>query len=198
MGDQVVVFAGDGSEHPAEVASIEKRSIRLLVGEARRPDRELPLDIEIASAVPKGDREEFLIEKLTELGVRHFVPLITERSVVVPKSERLRRVVIEACKQCGRNRLMTVAEPTPWAEYISDNQHGIRWIASTSGGTAIQDVAIPTRSLSCAFGPEGGFTDEELRSVADWSPISLGPRVLRIETAAVALAAYVGLSAKTA
>src|SRR5205807_5163206 len=94
----------------------------LTVFAAVAADREPPFPLVVASALPKGDRGDFLIEKLTELGVTRFVPLVTARSVVVPKEstrEKLERAVIEASKQCGRNRLMAVDPPQKWDGFLS-------------------------------------------------------------------------------
>src|SRR5262249_62180235 len=98
----------------AEIRIIERREI----------DRELPFELVVAVALPKGDRQRWLVEKLTELGVTTMVPLITERSVAQPNGsalERLNRAVIEAAKQCGRNRLMMIAQPQAWGDWISQS-----------------------------------------------------------------------------
>ncbi|MBX7103921.1 MAG: 16S rRNA (uracil(1498)-N(3))-methyltransferase, partial [Gemmataceae bacterium] len=203
-GDSVILFTGDGSEYPAEVLAVGKKDVTLRLGEPLRPVRELPGKLEVAAAVPKGDREEFLIEKLTELGVTRFVPLITARSVVVPKQERLQRTVIEASKQCGRNVLMEVAAPTRFADYLAGSTATERYLAHTGTGPDAKSPAELARAagfdVTIAVGPEGGFTDEEFAQAvrSGWQPLHLGSRVLRIETAAVAAAGYVALSASTA
>src|SRR5205823_5880899 len=127
---------------------------------------------------------------LTELGVTRLVPLRTQRSVVHPKEmHRLERAVVEASKQCGRNLLMAVGPLTEWADYCRGaDLPAVRWVAHPGAETIAKgehrgDVAV-------AVGPEGGFTDEEIESAraAGWRVVGLGPRVLRVETAAVALA----------
>src|SRR5688572_14473533 len=108
-GDEVILFNGDGREYPARVVAAARRAVRLDVLGVESPERELPFTLEIAAPLPKGDRAQFLIEKLTELGVTTFTPLLTARSVIDPgegKREKLERYVIEASKQCGRNALM--------------------------------------------------------------------------------------------
>src|SRR5262249_2482587 len=105
-GEQVILFNGDGYDYPAEILAVAKRAVVLNILRAEAADRELGRVLVVASALPKGDRTDFLVEKLTELGVTRFVPLITARSVVHPKEsavEKFRRAVIEASKQCGRN-----------------------------------------------------------------------------------------------
>src|SRR5580765_5083760 len=123
-GDAICLFNGDGHEYPARVASIEKRRVDVEVLEQHSPQHELAFHLEIAAPLPKGDRAQFLVEKLTELGVTKFVPLNTTRSIVKPreaKLEKLQRYVIEASKQCGRNVLMTVTPLMDWVDYLRDN-----------------------------------------------------------------------------
>src|SRR5437762_14378864 len=116
-GQVVCLFNGDGHEYRARVVAAERRRVTLDLFERASPQRELPFALEVAAPLPKGDRAQFLVEKLTELGVRAFVPLATRRSVVHAgegKREKLQRYVIEASKQCGRNVLMQVAPPADW------------------------------------------------------------------------------------
>src|SRR5262245_14164676 len=103
-GDRVCLFNGDGREYPAQVVEAGKRAATLEVSEVRSPERELGRRLVVAAPLPKGDRAQFLVEKLTELGATSLVPLRTRRSVVHPgeaKYEKLERYVIEASKQCG-------------------------------------------------------------------------------------------------
>jgi 16S rRNA (uracil1498-N3)-methyltransferase len=195
-GDEVCLFNGDGREYAATVTSIARRSVSLEVVTASAPQRELPFRLEVAVPLPKGDRAHFLLEKLTELGVTAFVPLATARSVVQPresKLEKLQRHVIEACKQCGRNVLMEVGALTDWASYCRrDDLPPLRLLA-IPGGSALMRAAAG--DVAIAVGPEGGFTAEEVgqAEAAGWKQVGLGPRILRVETAALALAAWAAL-----
>jgi 16S rRNA (uracil1498-N3)-methyltransferase len=152
----------------------------------------------IASALPKGDRADFLIEKLTELGVTRFVPLITVRSVVVPKesaAEKFTRAVVEASKQCGRNRLMTIDAPRRWDDFLrTENGLGARVLLHPATGTA-RLTPVNGKGAVVAVGPEGGFAVDEVENAVGmgWSTASLGSRILRIESAAVAAAALLAL-----
>ena len=144
-------------------------------------------------ALPKGDRQKWLVEKATELGVARLVPLVTERGVAQPGEstlQRLRRAVIEASKQCGRNRLMEIAAPQAWHEFLAGHRDVPRRLVAQPGATA-RPMFQTCEQTVAAVGPEGGLTDDELaRAVAQgWQPIGLGPRTLRVETAALALAA---------
>lgn len=198
-GAQVCLFNGDGLEYPAEVIETQRKTVLLRVMATIQAAREVAGRVEIAAPLPKGDRAQMLIEKLTELGVTHFVPLQTRRSVVQPreaKLEKLQRHVIEASKQCGRNRLLTVGELTPWEAYA--RQPGLpdlRLLAQVGGET------LPTQAqgdVACAVGPEGDFTPEEIElgQQHGWRLVQLGPRILRLETAALALAAWATLPRK--
>jgi 16S rRNA (uracil1498-N3)-methyltransferase len=198
-GDRIVLFNGDGNEYAAEIVSVGKKSVALNVRSAAFVDRELPFPLAIASALPKGDRADYLIEKLTELGVTRFEPLITARSVVVPRAnavEKFERAVVEASKQCGRNRLMAIDPPRKWSEFLDTTGPGSRILLHPSPG-APQLTPAMGMGATIAIGPEGGFTDEEVEQAvaARWQMAALGLRVLRIETAAVAAAALIGLGA---
>ncbi|MFL5341845.1 MAG: RsmE family RNA methyltransferase [Gemmataceae bacterium] len=190
-GDRVVLFNGDGHEYAAEIVGGDRKSVALQVLGVESPPRELPFRLEIAAALPKGDRGDFLIEKLTELGVTDFVPLRTDRSVVHPaKLDRLRRAVIEASKQCGRNVLMRVHELVAWEDYC--RRSGLparRWLGHMESAEGI-GLETGASGLCAAVGPEGGFTAGEvaLAGSAGWRLVSLGPCVLRVETAAMKLA----------
>lgn len=198
-GDQVVLFNGDGHEYPAEVAAVGRKSIELMVLRIDTIDRELPFRLQVAAPLPKGDRGDVLVEKLTELGATDFFPLRTQRSVVDPRAaklEKLRRVVIEASKQCGRNVLMSIHPLTAWPDHCRRRDLPERRFLAHTG--ADQALTRGTGDAAClAVGPEGGFTEAEveLGRAAGWQMVTLGPRVLRVETACLALASLFSLGA---
>jgi 16S rRNA (uracil1498-N3)-methyltransferase len=197
-GDAVYLFNGDGRQYPATVREASRKAVTLQVQTVESPARELGFRLEVAAPLPKADRGQFLLEKLTEMGVTSYTPLRTRRSVVHPGTSRLdklERYVIEASKQSGRNVLMRVEPTVAWEDFCRrPDLPPLRWLAQPGGrpweGRAGQDVAI-------AVGPEGGFTDEEIgmAEAYGWQMVSLGPRVLRIETAALSLAALAAQSA---
>jgi 16S rRNA (uracil1498-N3)-methyltransferase len=199
-GDRVYLFNGDGSQYPAEVVATQRRHVSLRILGVETPQRELVFRLEVAAPLPKGDRGQFLVEKLTELGVTCFVPLRTARTVVQPRDtrlERLQRQVIEASKQCGRNVLMGVAALTDWEGYTGRTDlPELRVLAHPGGEESWPRAESPISGVVVAVGPEGGFTDEEvaLARSGGWRVVGLGPRILRVETAAIALAARIVLA----
>jgi len=216
-GTQVVLFDGSGAEFNAQVELTGRNRVQLAVLSRQEVDRELPRELTLGVPLPKGDRQKWLVEKAVELGVARIVPLVTARSVSQPRvapasrrwdstrpvalasrqwdPKRLWRTVIEASKQCGRNRLMEIAEPRAWADYVADAADApCRLLAQPCGHPTVAGppsaADLPGRVL-LAVGPEGGFTDEEvsLAVAAGWRMIDLGPRILRVETAAILLVA---------
>jgi 16S rRNA (uracil1498-N3)-methyltransferase len=188
-GEVVEVFDGRGFATMAEVVSIGKDRVELQATGPPLPDRVVDVRVTLATAVPKGDRFDWLVEKATELGVDRLVPLNTERSVVDPRSaklDRLRRAVVEASKQCGRSRLMEITGPTAWAEFLEAPGPALRLVAHP-GGLGFADWPDPGAGGSAvlAVGPEGGFADAEVRAArgAGWVVAGLGPTLLRVETA---------------
>ena len=194
VGDEVVVFDGHGTSWQARVASIGRDEVGLEVGEAVTESRSTRVPVTLAVALPKGERQKWLVEKLTELGVERLVPLATTRGVAeaTPAAvERLTRGAIEACKQCGRDAVMTIAPPRSVAEIVRDTSSGATLVVADRDGLPVDAVVEEGRSVVALVGPEGGFTAEELATVeaAGGRRVSLGPHVLRVETAAIALAA---------
>jgi 16S rRNA (uracil1498-N3)-methyltransferase len=195
QGMPVVLFDGSGAEFDAEVAACGRSTVDLAISARRDVDRELPAPLVLGVPMPKGDRQRWLVEKAVELGVATLVPLHTARSVATGEKggDKLHRYVIEASKQCGRNRLMEISAPRAWVEWLAAPADARRVIADPTGEPlgGNSPAAASQRGAYAAVGPEGGLTAEELAAArgAGWEIVSLGPRILRIETAAIALAA---------
>ena len=161
-------------------------------------NRELPVEVTLGVALPKGERQKWLVEKAVEVGVTRMVPLRTHRGVAQPVEQalsRLRRAVIEASKQCGRNRLLRMDEPQDWPDFV-ENAAGMprRLLAQPQGFHRSSHLPLPEKlsdPIILVIGPEGGFTSEEttLAVTAGWHTVDLGPRTLRVETAALVLVA---------
>jgi 16S rRNA (uracil1498-N3)-methyltransferase len=213
-GTRVILFDGSGAEFSARVHRVGRAEVELAVLDREEVNRELPINLTLGVALPKGDRQRWLVEKAVELGVARIVPLRSARSVAQPVEQaldRLRRTVIEASKQCGRNRLLEIARPRAWDDFVADTAQVLcRLLAQpqdhaheagaprpSPGSLAQASERHPSdRELSevlLAVGPEGGFTAEEvsLATTAGWKMVNLGRRILRVETAAILLVAIV-------
>jgi 16S rRNA (uracil1498-N3)-methyltransferase len=196
VGDRVELFDGRGAGWQADVVGFGKDRVELAIG-VPVPDVHGSCNLTLATAVPKGERFDWLVEKATEVGVARLVPLLTQRSVVDPsttKLERLRRVVIEACKQCGRNRVMEVGAPCRVEDYWQAHAADLKLLAHPGGLVA---PAWPRPgvegTVGLAIGPEGGFAEQEVVGAQDvgWIAVGLGPTRLRIETAGLVASALV-------
>lgn len=198
-GEEILLFDGQGHEAVAIIRQVERDRIVLETAELLEVDRELPFSLVLAVALPRGDRQKWLVEKLVELGVTTLVPLVTERGVAQPVAkaiERLQRSVIEASKQSGRTRLMTINSPCSLAQLLQDEADAhCRLIADPDPTSQHIEpgelVETSSGRIVAAVGPEGGFspTELELADQAGWQRTRLGERILRVETAAIALAA---------
>jgi 16S rRNA (uracil1498-N3)-methyltransferase len=192
-GDRVCLFNGDGREYPAAIVAVNRRSVDLEVQGVEDRCRELGVRVQVAAPLPKGDRAQFLLEKLTELGATSFIPLRTARTVVLPREtriEKLQRHVIEASKQCGRNTLLRVEPLMTWEELARRGDLPDLRVMAHPGATA--DTWPTGQACALAVGPEGGFTEEEVAvgREAGWRVVGLGARILRVETAAMLMLAW--------
>ncbi|CAN5872011.1 16S rRNA (uracil(1498)-N(3))-methyltransferase [soil metagenome] len=196
-GDRVELFDGLGRTYRAQVAEVGRDRVALRIEGEPQLEPPTAVELTLATAVPKGDRFDWLIEKATELGVDRLIPLRTERSVVDPRSaklDRLRRRIVEACKQSGRSRLMALGDPIDWADlFVSPELPEARWIAhpaATGDPWGIEAAPGPTPMgrVIVAIGPEGGFSEGEVAqaNAQGWRRLGLGPTILRVETAALA------------
>ena len=199
-GERVVLLDGSGVDFEAEVLEVRRHEVTLQVLRQQSVNRESPVQLTIAVALPKGDRQHFLIEKCVELGAHAVVPLETAFGVARPSEQllaRWRRYVIESSKQCGRNQLMRVEEPQRIMHFLAScDATATRWFTDPrySGCGQLPTVRCGATVIA-VMGPEGGW-DEQERIAAEaggWQTISLGPRILRTETAAMAVAAWCGL-----
>ncbi len=194
VGDDIVLFDGSGAEFESEITSVGRREIAVAIKRRVERSRELDVSITIAAALPKVDRLKFLVEKLVELGVERLVPLRTIRSVAKVNDKTIQRMekqVVEASKQCGRNRLMRIVPVMSLPELVHLPMEGTRLIASPQASNDIKEsIDSNGRQYTVAIGPEGGFTSNEIEQATecDWRPFKLGPAILRIETAAIASA----------
>ena len=196
VGDSVTLFDGHGRAWEARVAGLGRDRVTLDLGAALPPLPAPAVAVTLAVALPKGDRQKWMVEKLTELGVSRLVPLITTRGVAEATDaarNRLERGVIEACKQCGRDTLMEIGPAASIAELLAAAPGTARTLIADPHGRPPEAVlaAGPTTTVLVFVGPEGGFTAEEVTAAeaAGGERVTFGRHILRVETAAIAAAA---------
>jgi 16S rRNA (uracil1498-N3)-methyltransferase len=197
-GDALELFDGQGNLYVASIVELSKRKLRLSIQSSSfEPRRDH--QVMIATALPKGDRQKFLVEKLVELGVDCLLPLKAERSVATANAnviERMEKQIIEASKQCGRRYLMQIQPEVNIESLIkSFDSESNRLLADPYANQSLLDLNQSKQSLLhrqtvMAIGPEGGFSDSETSQfvTAAWQPVKLSNHILRIETAAISAA----------
>lgn len=207
VGDSILLLDGDGHAYLAEIIELTHQRAAARILEAAYAASEPAIPVTLYQAALKGDRMEWVLQKATELGVARFVPVISARTItrpaetIVRKYPRWQAIVREAAEQCGRSRLPALLPPQSWIE-VTRQGEGLRVLAweSIAGGksllavvqTALAQTPAPT-AISLLIGPEGGLTGGEvtMATQAGWSSVSLGPRTLRAETAAIVATALV-------
>lgn len=189
QGDQLLVFDGISGEWLAEIAESGKKRMILFIAQPTRPQERAP-DLWLAFAPVKKGRVDWLVEKAVELGVSRLLPVVTRRTVVDRLNlDRMRAHIIEAAEQCGRTALADIEEPVKLDAFLKQRDgERMLYFADETGGEAAA-TAFQSGPATILTGPEGGFTSEEaaaIRSAPFSKAISLGPRILRAETAALA------------
>jgi 16S rRNA (uracil1498-N3)-methyltransferase len=193
-GEALTLFNGGGGEYDAVIETAERRVVSVRVGELRQIDRESTLAVTLAQCVSKGERMDYTIQKAVELGVTTIIPLLSARSVVKldgerweKKLEHWRGVAVSACEQSGRTRIPTVLAPQKLAHWLAAPDGSPRLVLAPTAAVSL--TAVPAAAaVSLLVGPEGGLSDEEIAAALRdrCTAITLGPRVLRTETAGVA------------
>jgi 16S rRNA (uracil1498-N3)-methyltransferase len=196
-GAELTLFDGTGGEYDAVIVRVAKAGVTVRVSARRDVDRESPLDVVLAQAISAGERMDYTVRKAVELGVAGIQPVASGRSVVRLDAERgvkrvahWQAVAAAACEQCGRNRVPPVHPVKPFAAWLAeagpDVRHGL--MLSPQAVMRLRDLPRPHGPVTLLAGPEGGLAVEEQQAAerAGFTPVKLGPRVLRTETAAVA------------
>ena len=193
-GDEVTLFNGRGGEFAARIASMQRLRISIDLLQHRAIERESPLRITLVQGVSAGERMDSTVRKAVELGVAEVQPVLAARSVARPKGDRAenrrshwQKIVISACEQCGRNRVPEVQALVSLDDY-QPASGTTKILLSPASELPLSKLAPAENPIVLAAGPEAGFTEEEEARLvqAGFVPASLGPRVLRTETAAVA------------
>jgi 16S rRNA (uracil1498-N3)-methyltransferase len=197
VGDECVLFNGDGRDYAARIVAQDKRVTRVAIEGARAIDSESPLRITLLQGVARGEKMDLILQKATELGVSAIAPLWSQRSEVKLDGARAekrlahwRGVVASACEQCGRARVPDVASPVSLAAALDAlPAGGMRLILDPDGELAPSSLPVKVdTAIVLAVGPEGGWspTDREVLWAAGFQGLRLGPRILRTETAGLA------------
>lgn len=197
VGDEASVFDGVGNEYLCTVDEVSKRSAVLKVMREIEPSSpESPLEITVAAAILPGEKFEITVQKAVELGVYLLRPLYTRRCEVKPggsshRMERWRKIAVESAKQSGRARLMEIAEPVEFAEFVRSGHCPSTIFFSERDGSDFSAIKAPDKKMTAVFGPKGGWDDSELESAkaAGLTVITFGGRIMRAETAAIAMTA---------
>ena len=196
--DSITLFNGTGNDFAATLQTIGKRHAECHIHAQRQPENESPLAITLVQAVSSGERMDFTLQKSVELGVRAIQPIISERCVVRLSGDRADKrvqrwqdIVIAACEQSGRSIVPTVLPIVSFSDYLRQMPPELHLMMSLRRATTLRDIAPAPQTLRLMIGPEGGWTpaEEQAALEAGVQTITLGKRVLRTETASLAVLA---------
>jgi len=200
VGDAIAVFNGEAGEFAAIISSLGKTSAAITVGSAIESSTESPLKVHLVQGVSRGERMDLIVQKATELGVKRISPVLTEYGVVkldqarsARRRDHWQKVAESACEQSGRIRPPLIDEPLTLKSWLGakTRETDVDLILRPDATTPMASLQPPKTKVCLLIGPEGGFSDIEYddASVAGFTAVSLGPRVLRTETAAIAAVA---------
>ena len=193
-GRELILFNGEGGEYSAEIFAVHKKYVDIIVNEYIAENRQSHLQLELAIGISRGERMDWVLQKATELGATKITPLITERTEVKlggeradKKMEHWQQILISACEQCQRNLLPELTEPKLFSEWLSECDAELKFVLHHRDNQGLPHEKSP-QSVALLIGPEGGLDDDEIAQAFahQFSPLTLGPRVLRTETAPVA------------
>ena len=202
VDDPITLFDGCGGEFAAHITSVNPKRVEAKCSERQNVERESPMPITLAQGMSKGSRMDIVVQKATELGVTQIVPLMTARSVLkldgdkaLARQSHWQGVAVSACEQCGRNRVPEVAIPIALDTWLNDRTRvGAAWILAPDAeqpllALASEAAGFDHRPSTVLIGPEGGFNDDEIQQALSlgFNAATLGPRILRTETAAIAV-----------
>lgn len=197
VDDEIVVFNGTGPEWSATIEGMTKSTATLRVGDSFEPGTESPLRIQLVQGVSRGERMDYVVQKATELGVKRITPVLTEYGVVkldagraLKRHEHWRGVAASACEQSGRTRLPLIDTPLPLKEWFGNKpaDADVDLILKPGATATLTRISPPSTKVCLLIGPEGGFSNTEYEDadVSGFQAVSVGPRILRTETAAPA------------
>lgn len=191
----VVLFNGDGNEYSAQIISIQRKKVIVEADACLSLSKESLLPIHLGQGVSKGDRMDTVIQKSVELGIQEVTPVITERCAVKldptrweKKLMQWQKIVVSACEQSGRNTLPTLNAPLTLSEWLSASTSSSRLVLAPGAEQPLARHPYNTKGFRLLIGPEGGLSETEIHQANEsgYTSVSLGPRILRTETAAIA------------
>lgn len=191
-GYKVILFNGEGGEYKAELSNVQRRSASAKMGTFIDNNTESPLNITLAQCISRGDKMDYSIQKAVELGITAIQPLFSERCGVKLQSDRQNKkqeqwqnIAISACEQSGRNLIPTIHAPQNLDEWLESCTASCKLTLAPTSLTSLKQLNKPEGDIVLLIGPEGGLSDQEIEQTAQqgFTGISLGPRILRTETA---------------
>jgi len=199
--DKIILFNGDGYNYHGEVSDIDKKNVKIAVNEKKLNASEAEIDISILQSVTSRDKLDFIFQKNTELGIKNFYLINTERvNFKIPQDktanriEHLKKVIISACEQSGRSKIPTVHETIlSLNKLTNEDDHSCKLILNPYTDYSLSNLRnndlINKKSFQILIGPEGGFSEAEIKVAenAGFKSLSLGKRVLRTETASLSI-----------
>lgn len=194
-GHPLILFNGNGGEFEAQLVKVEKRQALVRIGRFHDISRESGLITHLGLGISKGERMDFALQKAVELGVSEITPLFTEHCVVqltdsraLKKQAHWQAVIISACEQSGRNTIPVLNATCIYNDWLSANQGATRLILDPEASTTLSTITLEKPEVVLTVGPEGGFSQTEIVQAGEsgFTGVTLGPRVLRTESAAVA------------
>ena len=201
-GTRITLFNGKGGEYRATLEQVSRRKVTACLDNFEDRTIESALDITLAQGISRGERMDFTLQKATELGVRRIAPLVTERCGVHLNDERRSKriqhwqgVITAACQQSGRNTLPIIEPITPLTQWLPRDPAGpsLRLVLDPGADHSIKSLPPPTAGIELLIGPEGGLEDSEIEMARrnGYQAVAVGPRILRTETAGVAVLAII-------
>lgn len=193
-GDPLILFSGDNREFSAHIHSIKKKQVLVHIESVVESNRESPLAIHLAQALSKNDKMEWVIQKAVELGVRSIIPIQSERCALKLSAERMEKkwqqwqsISIAASEQSGRNTLTVIEPITTLPHFIKQAHSPLKWILNPQSSRSWRDYPLQEKDITVLIGPEGGLSHQEIALAIEhgFQDLSLGPRILRTETAAI-------------
>lgn len=190
----VVLFNGDGNEYSGQIISVQRKNVIVEADACLSLSKESPLSIHLGQGVSKGDRMDTVLQKSVELGVTQITPLITERCAVKLDAERWgkkhqqwQKIIIGACEQSGRNTLPILNAPTSLSHWLAESTSSSRLVLAPGAEQPLARQPYNSQGFRLLIGPEGGLSESEIHQSNEkgFTSVSLGPRILRTETAAI-------------